>query len=78
MNTIRTYEQFAIAWADGSRWTGYESAAEAQATVDFAAGRGGRVGTVERTTFDVELSPALRRIARPGIAERIAERPAVG
>lgn len=76
----RTYEKHAIRWTcvdpiDGqtytSRWTGYRSAAEAQATVDFAAERGSdRTGVVETTEFEVTFPADRADLYQPGIRER--------
>ena len=50
----RTFETFSIRWDRGSTWSGYDSAAEAQAVVDFAA-QHGSVGHVESRTFTAEV-----------------------
>lgn len=78
---IRTYELFDISWVNHdeetggtykSRWTGYQTAAEAQAVVDYAAGQGsGRVGTVERRTWDTIIPAGYENVYRPGCAERV-------
>lgn len=70
---VRTYELHDIVWARGSRWTGYDTRAEAQATIDFA----GQDGRVETRTFEMswdladERDARLVTIARPGISERM-------
>lgn len=69
MKIVRTYETFSVRWADGAQWTNF-SATEAAEIVAGGCGRG-RVGEVERRTFEVELTESLAVIARPGIAERI-------
>jgi uncharacterized protein CbrC (UPF0167 family) len=63
---IRTYENYSIRWERGSTWSGYQSRAEAQACVDFAALRGS-VGTVEVTSFSVEVKPEHAHLYRPGV-----------
>ena len=72
MATIfRTYETFEIVWDRGSRWTGYDSAEEAQAVIDGTTHGEGRVN---RSTFEVRLHPELlgRGMYRPGLADRFA------
>ncbi len=64
---IRTFQKVSIQWDRGSVWSGYEDAEQAQATVDFAASRGGDVGHVLVEEYEVELSPELALLARPGI-----------
>jgi hypothetical protein len=78
---IRTYELFDISWVNHdeetggtykSRWTGYQSVDEAQAVVDYAATQGsGRVGTVERRTWDVIIPADMVDVYLPGCAERV-------
>lgn len=65
----RTYEKFAVRWADGSRWSPYVSAAEAQAVIDHSP----RKGTVERGTFDVSFDESRAHLYKPGIAETRSE-----
>jgi hypothetical protein len=67
----RTYELFAIRWADGSRWSPYDSADEAQGQIDRAS----REGEVERRTFDVSFDEAHAGLYNPGIAEIRASGP---
>lgn len=70
---VRTYELHDIVWVRGSRWTGYDTRAEAQAVIDFA----GQDGKVVTRTFEMswdladERDARLLDIARPGIAERV-------
>lgn len=75
--TIRTYETFSVRWDRGSTWSGYASAAEAQAVVDFAGRRIDEpaAGVVVRETFEVRWFAGDASIihARPGIAERFEE-----
>ena len=75
-DTIRTYETFEILWSneDGSHstWTNYDQA-DADATVAFAAQRGGRHGEVVRRTFEVRIPAASRHLyTGTYIAERTA------
>jgi hypothetical protein len=68
MATItRTYETFAIAWANGSRWSGYDSDVEAAALI----ARSGHEGVVERSTFDVTFEASLAHLYAPGIAQTV-------
>lgn len=70
---VRTYELHDIAWARGSRWTGYDTRAEAQAVIDFAGQDGKVVTRTFEMTWDLqdERDARLAEIARPGIAERM-------
>lgn len=60
---LRTYETFAIRFPRGSVWSGYETAAEAEAIVARAG-----EGEIVRSTFTVEVDPRFARLYRPGIA----------
>lgn len=72
MNTVtRTYESFDVAWDRGSRWTNYDTAAEAQAVIDGSPSTGKVVRNVWTHTWPAD-SPLLA-IARPGIAEQVNE-----
>lgn len=69
MTTFRTYETFEIRWIERrSTWTGYDSAAEAQAVIDGSPAE----GVVVRRTFEVEIRPGREHLYRPGISERVA------
>lgn len=70
MSELRTYESFEIVWSrcdsNGSyesRWTGYRSAAEAQAAIDA----GGDPGRIVRTTWCVEVPADKAHLYMPGI-----------
>lgn len=69
---VRTYELFDIRWARGSRWTGYWTREEAEATIAACSDH----GTVERRTWEAswdltsEQDVRLLALASPGIAER--------
>lgn len=66
---IRTYATYEIHWDRGSRWTGFRSAAEAQATVDFAASRpDGSIGHVVERQFTVEIPADRLGMYQPGNA----------
>lgn len=62
MSETRTYETFSIQF-DGSNWSGYDSAAEAQSVIDF----GSRPGVVVRKTWTVEVDPRFAHLYQPGI-----------
>lgn len=66
MKTL-TFEYFDIRWDRGSTWSPYDTAAEAQATIDFAKSKSGSTGHVVRVTFDVvvpsDFVPARSPIA---------------
>jgi hypothetical protein len=70
--TYRTFESFDIAWDRGSRWTNYDSAAEAQAIIDHAATISGQGGQVVRRTWEIKLHPGLlaRGSYQPGVGDR--------
>lgn len=63
----RTYETVSIRWARGSVWSGGYTADEAQAVVDSAARRGGDIGTVEVSTFTVEIDPKFAHLYQAGV-----------
>lgn len=67
MQITRTYETFSIEWTDGSRWSGYDSADEAQRVIDAVVAY--RTGVVARKTFDFTFHAELADLYRPGIAE---------
>jgi hypothetical protein len=67
----RSYETFAIEWNDGSRWSGYESAAEAEAV----AGRSSRDAEVARSVFTVWISPERLHLYQPGIGDKVLDDP---
>lgn len=68
MTETRAYESFSIRWDRGSTWTGYDTRAEAEATIAFAATKGsGATGWVERKTWTVEVRPEMAHLYRPGI-----------
>lgn len=75
--TFRTFESFDIVWDRGSRWTNYDTAAEAQAVIDFAGDRSGSTGHVERKTWEIKLHPDLlaRDAYQPGCGDRVEADP---
>jgi hypothetical protein len=66
LTITRTYEAYAVAFARGTRVTGFDTEAEAVAYLGAAAGE------VERSTFDVEIAAERLHLYRPGIAETVA------
>jgi len=70
---IRTYELFDIYWDRGSRWTGYQTEADAQAVIDSAAAHAGDSGRIVRRTWDVTIpnDPRLAALYQPGCATRL-------
>lgn len=67
---VRTYATFAIRWSDGARWSGYDTADEAQAVLgSVRANNAGRDGMVERSTFTVSIPADRLDLYRLGDAD---------
>lgn len=66
---VRSYETFTIDWLDGSTWSGYASAAEAQETADGSD----RAAETRRHVFKVQISPERLHLYEPGIGDEEPE-----
>lgn len=76
MIEFRTYETHAIVWSRvdesgpyESRWSGYQTAEEAQAVID----RGVTPGRVETTSFEVRIEPTRATMYQPGVSSRFVD-----
>lgn len=63
MTTTRTYELFDIVWDQGSKWTGFDTHAEAEAWLHGSA----RTGKIVRRTFSIDIPANRLHLYKEGI-----------